>query len=426
MSLKELIAPSLDTLTAHYASNKLLLIHPSSRHRTLLIAALLDSPPAPLYFFSFGVGDTSLSQFLSSLSGSMADQADIFGRHLNEILSRTPDDIPALADALAADLAELSDDHYLLLIDEYDRSDEVADIQTFFEQLLAQLPAQCHLLINSRTLPRLPWVALVARKQAVVLRDSKLLPSGFYSEHFSESPNVEVYALGPGYVMLNGQHVNTWEGHLPRLLFFFTLDHPECTRAEICQAFWPELSVEQAVNVFHVTKRRLHKALHYDDMLEHDNGHYHINPKMNVQYDVLEFVSSLVEARSRGGEDAEGRWQHAIDMYRGHFLQGHDDPWVIARRNDFREGFIEALAELGRIREEQGKAENALGLILRALSEAYNREDLHREALRLYGKLGRRSEAAEHYHKLEVELREKYDIEPSPETKAVYQEAAGA
>ncbi len=425
MSLKELIAPSIDTLTAHYSSNKLLLIHPSSRYRTLLIAALIDDPPCPLFYYGFTAGDVNLNQFLSSLSHDIADQAALFGRHLNDALNRAPDDFGALAEALGRDLTELSDDHYLLIIDEYDRSDEVAEIQTFFEQLLNYLPEQCHLLINSRTLPRLPWVALVARKQAVVLRDAKLLPTGFYSEQFSENPNVEVYALGPGYVMLNGQHIASWEGHLPRLLFFFVLDRPMCTRADICQAFWPELSVDQAVNVFHVTKRRLHKALGYDIVL-YENGHYRVNPQLNVQYDVLEFVSSLVEARSRQGVEAESHWQHAIDMYRGHFLQGHDDPWVVARRNDFHEGYLEALTELARIRENEGKTENALGLFLRALSEAYNREDLHREVLQLYGKLGRRSEAAEHYRKLEVDLRDKYSIEPSPETQAIYREVVGS
>src|SRR5690606_39999125 len=122
-----------------------------------------------------------------------------------------------------------------------DRADAVQEIQAFVEVLLDKLPKQCHLLINSRTLPRLPWVALVAKHEAVVLRDSKLLTSGFYTERISENPNVEVYALGPGYVLVNGQNVTTWEGHLPRLLFFFALDRPMVTRADICQAFWPDL-----------------------------------------------------------------------------------------------------------------------------------------------------------------------------------------
>jgi len=424
MSLKEQVAPSIETLAAHFATNKLLLIHPSSRYRTLLIAALIDSPPAPLYYYSLGIRDNSLAQFLTGLSHDLGDQSPTFGRRLNQARNESPDDIDKLAQALAADLDDLNSEDYLLILDEYDRADAVQEIQAFVEVLLDKLPKQCHLLINSRTLPRLPWVALVAKHEAVVLRDSKLLTSGFYTERISENPNVEVYSLGPGYVLVNGQNVTTWEGHLPRLLFFFALDRPMVTRADICQAFWPDLPLDQAVNVFHVTKRRLHKALGFD-VLVHEGGHYRVNPQLNLQYDVLEFVGSLVEARSAEGEEAAQHYQYAIDLYRGAYLQGHDDAWILARRDDFREGYLEALSELARLREQQGADEAALGLYLRAVSEARNREDLHREVIRLYGKLGRRSEAADHYQKLEQEFKERYGFKPSPETQHVYQEAIG-
>jgi DNA-binding SARP family transcriptional activator len=421
MALTELVTASIETLNAHYKQNKLLLIHPSSRFHNLLIASLLNDSPAPLYYYGLGIEDVNLSQFLTGIMHDLADQAGAFGRHLGDALNRTPQDIAALAQAFANDLAELSDKDYLLILDEYDRGDEVAELQTLIEQLLEYLPKQCHLLINSRTLPRLPWVALVAKRQAAVLRDSYMLPTGFYSEQYSENPNVEVYALGPGYVMVNGQHVGTWEGHLPKLLFFFVLDRPMATRSDICHAFWPELSVEQAVNVFHVTKRRLHKALGFDVLL-HEGGHYRVNPALNLQYDVLEFVSSLVEGRAREGENGESHWQHAIDMYRGNYLQGHDDPWVATRRADFREGYLEALTQLAALREGEGKPDQALGLYQRALNEAYNREDLHREIIRLYGRLGRRSEAVEHYRRLETDLSERFGIKPSPETKALFEE----
>ena len=421
MSLKELVYPSIETLAAHYTSNKLLLIHPSSRYRTLFIAALLDSPPCPLYYYSLGVTDVSLAQLLTGLVHDLADQSPTFGRRLNQVRSNDPDDYEQLATALAEDLAELIEGDFLLILDEYDRADNIPEIQTFVEYLLDYLPDNCHLLINSRSLPRLPWVALVAKHQAVVLKDAQLLTSGFYSESLAENPNVEVFALGPGYVMVNGQHVTTWEGHLPRLLFFFSLDRPMVTRADICQAFWPDLPLDQAVNVFHVTKRRLHKALGFD-VLVHKGGHYRVNPALKLQYDVLEFVGSLVEARATSGEDAAPHWQYAIDLYRGDYLQGHDDPWIVARRADFREGYLESLTEVGHIRAEQGEYEVALGLFLRAVSEAGNREDLHREVLKLYGKLGRRGEAAEHYQNLVEELADRYQIAPAPETQEIYQE----
>ena len=425
MTFFQSIGPSLEALKTQYARNKLLLIHPSSRHRTLLVAALIQDPPCPIYYFALSANDVSLSQFLSSLTHDLADQHSTFGKYLNDARKEQLDNYEALARATAADLHEIEDSDFILVIDEYDRADTVPEIQTFVEYLLNELPENCHLLINSRSLPRLPWVALVAKNEAVVLRDARLLTSGFYSESFTENPNVEVFALGPGYVMLNGQHVDTWEGHLPRLLFFFALDRPMATRADICQAFWPELPIDQAVNVFHVTKRRLHKALGFD-VLMHEGGHYRISQAINLSYDVLDFVSSLLEARNTPDKDiAAEHWHYAVDLYRGDYLQGHNDEWIVARRADFRSGYLEAIVSLADLQEQAGNDEVALGLYLRATGEASQREDIHREVIRLYGKLGRRSEAAEHYSKVANEMKRQHGLEPSPETQRIYHEAIG-
>lgn len=419
----EILAPSLRSVRENFAGNKLLLIHPKSRYRTLLIASLLNEPPAPLYFYGLGAEDTSLAQVLTGLTQVLAEQHPTFGRHVNPVRTRKPNDIPAIAEALAADLEELDADDYLLILDGYDRADDADDVQTFFAALLEELPTNCHLLINARTLPRLPWVALVARHEALVLRDAEMLSSGFYPEQGPERANLEAYVLGPGNILLDGKPVTDWEGHLPRLLFFFTLDRPLVTRAEICEAFWPDLPVDQAVNVFHVTKRRLHKALGFD-VLTHEGGHYKIDPTLSLQYDALDFVNALVEARGASGEQAAAMWQQAVDTYRGAYLQGHDQDWVITRRKDFTAGYVEALAGLARHRAEIGEDERALGLYLRAVGETPNREDLHRDVMRLYARLGRRSEAVEHYHKLEADLKETLKIAPSPETRALYEEIA--
>lgn len=425
MTLFEAIRPSLEALKTQYARNKLMLIHPSSRHRTLLVAALIQDPPCPVYYFSLSTNDVSLGQFLSSLTHDLADQHSTFGNNLNDVRKEQLDNYEALSQAAAADLRDLDDDDYILVIDEYDRADTVPEVQTFVEHLLGVLPENCHLLINSRSLPRLPWVALVAKNEAIVLRDARLLTSGFYSESFEENPNVEVFALGPGYVLLNGQHVDTWEGHLPRLLFFFALDRPQATRADICQAFWPELPIDQAVNVFHVTKRRLHKALGFD-VLMHEGGHYQISQSINLSYDVLDFVNSLLEARNASAANAAAQhWQYAIDLYRGDYLQGHNDEWIVARRADFQSGYLEALVALADLREQSGDDEAALALYQRAISEAGEREDIHREVIRMYGKLGRRSEAADQYNKLVRDMKERHGVKPSPETEQVYHEAVG-
>jgi DNA-binding SARP family transcriptional activator len=63
-------------------------------------------------------------------------------------------------------------------------------------------------------------------------------------------------------------------------------------------------------------------------------------------------------------------------------------------------------------------------LFQRALVEDFAREDIHRQLMKLYAQLGRRSEVAAHYQRL-IEDFKKAGKSPSPETQAVYAEIMG-
>lgn len=421
MTLHELIESSYRTFIEYTKKARITLLHPRSRYRSVLIAKLINDPNIKTYYYAMGPDDVNVSSFLAGFTHDLADQYPLFGRNLNQIRYEETDNTDLLIATLAKDLDELSAEPYVLIFDEYDRADSADDLQAFIEKLVPALPDQCRLVINSRTLPRLPWVSLIAQKQATVLEDNNLVSGDFYGVETGGTPHLEVFALGPGYVLLDSNQISTWEGHLPRLLFFFALDRPIVTRAEICQAFWPELETDQAVNVFHVTKRRLHKALDFD-VLVHEGGYYRVNPNVSIHYDIMDFVGALVEGRAQEGEAAVNAWQRAIDIYRGPFLQGHNDAWIMERREDFRSGYLEALTEMAKARKAEGRAEHALGLFLRAITENPRREDLHREVMKLYAELGRRSEAAAHFQRLEEDLATTYDTEPEPETRALYDE----
>ncbi len=412
------IIDHIDTTFKEYLEDaRVILLHPESRYRSMLVAHLINAPDYRVFYYALGPDDISVPSFLDGITHDMANQNPMFGRHINMLETEDYDNLQILLDTFIKDLAELSTDPYILILDEYDRSDVADDIQWFTEKLTTRLPENCRLVINSRTLPRLPWAAMIAQGRALILRDDELIRDNFYDIQGHGSQMLDVYALGPGFVLLDDKPIDTWEGHLPRLLFFFALDRPVITRSEICQAFWPELDTDQAVNVFHVTKRRLHKALDMD-VLIHTDGYYRINPELDIEYDVMRFTTQLMEGRDKHNDDRIAAWQKAIDLYRGPFLQGHSDKWILDRRADFQAGYLQALCEVARYRISEGRPEFALGLYQRAVGENIHREDIHREIMRLYKSLGRRSEAAAHYQKLLEELGSKI----SPETQALYQE----
>lgn len=417
MNLHAIIEHIYQSFKVSLDASKTVLLHPNSRYRSVLIAHLINSSDYKVFYYALGPDDISVPSFLDGITHDLANQNPMFGRHINMLEEADYNDLQKLLETFVRDLAELSTDNFVLILDEFDRSDEADDIQWFVERLTAYLPANCRLVINSRTLPRLPWVAMIAEGRALLLQDDQLIRENFYDIEGHGTQTLEVYALGPGFVLFHDKPIDTWEGHLPRLLFFFALDRPVITRSEICQAFWPELDIDQAVNVFHVTKRRLHKALDMD-VLVHLDGYYRINPDLDIDYDVMHYATRLLEGRDKNNPNRIAAWQKSIDLYRGPFLQGHSDRWILDRRADFQAGYLEALTEMAQVRLNENRPEYALGLYQRAVNENVRREDIHREIMRLFASLGRRSEAAAHYQKLVQELSGKI----TPETKTVYDE----
>lgn len=419
MELNDLVARALQAVRERGAEARVVLLHPASRYRSMVVAQLMNLTGEPVFYYAMGPDDVDVRSFLSGITHDLANQHPTFGRHVNLAQSDPSLQLTDLLRAFVADIGDLSGEPFTLILDEYDRTDGADDIQWFVEQAILHALAYCRIVINSRTLPRLPWISLIAQKKAVILRDEQLVTSNFYDMRESGGQmQLKMSALGPGYVYIDGEAISTWEGHLPRLLFFFALDRPVVTRSEICQAFWPDLENDQAVNVFHVTKRRLHKALDFD-VLVHDGGYYRINPEVAIQHDVAEFVSALVRGRMPETEDKASAWQQAIDLYRGPFLQGHSDQWIVMRRAQYQQGYLEALSEMARIRLAEGRQEHALGLLLRAVGENDRYEPIHRQIMQLYADLGRRSEAAAHYQKLLDQLKQEGRT-PEAATQALY------
>lgn len=420
MALLSLVAETYAAFQRYAQNARVVLLHPQSRLRSMLVAHLLNEIPKKAFYYSMGADDVNLAAFLDGFSHDVAVQHPTFGRHLYQLWHSQNSDLEAQVKAFVADLAELHPEPYLLILDEFDASREADDVQVFWDRVVRYLPANCQLVINSRVIPRMPWVSLIARGQAAILRDTENINCDFYREKPAQSLiHLDVFGLGPGYVHKDHDPIDEWEGHLPRLLFFFVLSRPLVTRSEICATFWPDLDSDQAVNVFHVTKRRLHKALGFD-VLIHDEGYYQINPEFSVNYDVENFVSALVRAREADSiEEGLPDWQLAAESYRGPFLQGHTESWIVEQRDDLQTGYLEAMTNIARIRLNEGRKEQALALLLRAVSENDTYEPIHREIMQLYATLGRRSEAAGHYQRL-VEALAGIGEEPTEETRSLY------
>ena len=83
----------------------------------------------------------------------------------------------------------------------------------------------------------------------------------------------------------------------------------------------------------------------------------------------------------------------AVALYRGDFLDGFYDDWIINERYRLEALFSETLARLMMGQEAGGEYSAALSTALRLLRRDPLREDAHRLAMRAYCRLGQRNAA---------------------------------
>jgi DNA-binding SARP family transcriptional activator len=319
-----------------------------------------------------------------------------------------------LAAALGADLGAAHTNRCLLLLDHLDHLAADDAMLRFFRALPACLPRHVQVLINARLLDLEPWNSLVLSGQAAMVGCDKAFDAGIYGED-PQRGQLEVFALSGGHVYADGQPVTSWDGSLPRHLFYFFVDHPMVTRDQIFSIFWPHMSVKEATNVFHVTKRKISERLGHE-LTAYSGGFYVPSPRLSVHYDVRIFEQAVDQA-GQSEQDAPALWHRAAQLYRSDYLPTINLPWVRERREQLRSKYAQALIGLGRYHRACGELEAALGYLLRALREKPDWEDVHQDVLSIYIEQGRREDAAAQYRLLEQTLDRMFHIKPGQETR---------
>ncbi|MCP4362382.1 MAG: tetratricopeptide repeat protein [Chloroflexi bacterium] len=113
--------------------------------------------------------------------------------------------------------------------------------------------------------------------------------------------------------------------------------------------------------------------------------------------------------------------QTAATLYRGEFMSGFFDDWVIDERYRLQALYMEMLARLMTLYETQGQVQAALTTARRLLTEDNLREDAHRLIMRAYCHLGKRNAALKQYQLCQEAINQELDTEPTNETIALYQ-----
>jgi DNA-binding SARP family transcriptional activator len=192
--------------------------------------------------------------------------------------------------------------------------------------------------------------------------------------------------------------------------------------------FWPDLPDSRA-------RRRLsHTLWQIQDVVNTDSSSH-----LDVTTDTLAFdastpywldVEEFDRVTSTGSDRADriegdglgaARLRTSVELYRGDFLAGYFDEWVLVEQDLYRQRYLTALRRLVDATKAEGGYDEALSLARRLTHHDPLSEEAHQEVMRLSFLLGRTSDAIEQFERCRSVLEEELGAEPSAPTVEIYQ-----
>lgn len=423
---RDVTSVSFESFRELSAGKKVILLYPWVNFRNVFLSYFLNDLEQGLLYYRIPENMDNLRSWVSGLLNEIQYMVPDFGSKLSGALESGS--AGAMGEALATDLAAIDSDRVVLFIDEVDRVPQDSDFRDFMRSLIDNLSNGAQLAVNSRLLTYEPWITWVNSDDAVILGTAHRRNNLMFSKEETPRPQLEVYAFGRGHAIANGREITNWDGALPRNLFFYFVDNPLVTRDQIFDVFWPKLTVKDATNVYHVTKRKITEriSMNVDDddnyeLTNYSAGFYLPSDKVVRHYDVFDFEEAIERALiSDDAHEQEVLFSHAIDIYKAPFLHTVKLPWVEARREQLQEMYAEALIGMARLQVAKEAWELALGFYVRALKEVPQREDIHRDAMQMYINLGRNDDAKAQYKALTDHLKKTVGVPPSNESQELF------
>ncbi len=237
--------------------------------------------------------------------------------------------------------------------------------------------------------------------------------------------------------LLGGFHLQYGSAPLPPipsqkgrslLAYLLTYRGQPHTRDLLAGLFWPDLPDARARRRLSQTlwqvRRVLETTASPESYLLSDANSVQFNTQAPYWLDVEAFERGVRSTAERSDVQALEGLRIAVELYRGDFLAGHYDEWIVVERERLRELYLTALEHLVRLCKAHNDFEQALGYARRITLHDPLREEAHREVMRLCHHLGRTNEALRQYELCRTVLQEELGVEPTPATTTLYREIA--
>ncbi len=242
---------------------------------------------------------------------------------------------------------------------------------------------------------------------------------------------VRVYTLGRFELLKNDKPV-VFAGKVQKkplellkaLIAFGGTDVPE---ARLLDALWPEAEGDGAKQSFDTTLHRLRKLLADDEAITVRDSQLSLD-RRRVWVDAWAFERLLCDAedlqRAGAGQPQDAAvplMERALALYQGHFLPAESrQDWSMSRRERLHAKFLKSLSGLAGQWQLQDECGRAVDLLRKGLEIDELAEELYRQLMVCYIRLGRESDTVKTYHRCRAVLSRAFGMDPSTRTRELY------
>ena len=241
------------------------------------------------------------------------------------------------------------------------------------------------------------------------------------------SPRLALHLLGPPRIELDGQSIHLERRKSMALLAYLAVEGGQHQRDFLSALLWPDTNQSNAFKNLRQILWEIQQSLG-EGVLASDREQICLNDGEQAWLDVHEFESLISKGNTE--EDVSLRIPLLMDaarLYRNHFLTGFSlkdahpfNDWAFAEAEDLRHKLSLVLGRLSEDSSRLGQAKQAIPYARRLVSLDPLDEAAHRKLMEVYLQAGQHSAALKQYEACEQILRKELNLDPQPETRALY------
>lgn len=213
------------------------------------------------------------------------------------------------------------------------------------------------------------------------------------------------------------------------LRYLLTRPQRRASVDKLMAALWPDEGPEAARHKLRVAISALRVSLNRDVVSKPGGGYilckgqvYALNPDAALHTDVDEFLALYHAAQSASSHEALALYEQACKLYSGPFLpEDLYAEWSFIPREELTKTYLTMCDALAEFALANGNHHAAIQWANAILKVDRCEEQAHRQLMRAYAALKRRSEALRQYQLCQQILRDELGVQPMPETQRLLQ-----